>query len=182
MGLANKFVGGGRIATDGGGNFHQGAASRASRMYAHLSPSTASSSTRDNRVADVTSLGTKSDTAAISSHNDINRFTSGISEHHPYKERGGAFDQTKRDYQQTPARMSDFRTPSGGGTGKRGSSSATMRETRAPAPYDNPMKENAMPSDPSKKGGSPGGPRGGTQALMNRMKGAGVNKMAWRKK
>jgi hypothetical protein len=182
MGIANKFAGGGRVATDGGGNYNAPAASKASRMYAHLSPSTASSSTRDNRTADVMALGTKTATTGISSHNDITRFMSGISMHHPYKERGGAFDQTKQDFQGNPGSRSNFRTPSGGGAGKRGPSSATMRETRAPAPYNDPMKENAMPSDPSKRGGSPSGPKGGTRALMNKMRPAGVNKMGGRRK
>lgn len=181
MGIANKMVGGGRVVTNGGGNINTAAASKASRMYAHLSPSTASSSTRDNRVADVSTLGTKAATTAVSSHNDINRFTSGISMHHPYKDRGGAFDQNKQAYQGSPEGRSNFRTPSGGSMKKRGASSATMRETRAPAPYEDPMKENAMPSNPGTTK-SPSGPKGGTRALMNRMKPAGVNKMGGRRK
>lgn len=166
------------VNTDGGGNYNGGAASHASRMYAHLSPS--SSNAGNNRVIDVTTPGTKKDTTSISSHNDINRFTSGISMHHPYKDRGGAFGKTKQDFQGDPTKRSNFRTPSGGGQGKRGASSATMRQTRAPEPYNDPMRENAMPSDPSKRGGAPSGPRGGTRALMNRMKSAKVNKMGWK--
>jgi hypothetical protein len=182
MSLREKFAGGTGgtrgPSTDGGGNYNQGAASKASRMYAHLSPST--SSTAQNKVADVTTLGSKAATTGISSHNDINRFTSGISMHHPYKERGGAFSENASMYQGSNEARSNFRTPSGGGTGKKGASSATMRETRAPSPYDDPMKENTMPSDPSKRGGSASGPKGGTRALMNRMKTAGVNKMGWK--
>lgn len=167
------------IVTNGAGGYNTGAASRASRMYAHLAPSSSSSSA-NNRTADVTTLGSKGATTGISSHNDINRFTSGISMHHPYKDRGGAFDKTKEDFQGEPSGRSSFRTPSGGSAKKRGSSSATMRETRAPEPYNDPMRENAMPSDPSKRGGTPSGPRGGTRSLMNRMKGAKVNKMGWK--
>jgi hypothetical protein len=177
MSLREKFAGGtgGTRApvTDGGGNYHAGAASHASRMYAHLSPSTAGTSS--NRVEAGVSLGDKASTAAISSHNDINRFTSGISMHHPYKNRGGAFDENKRMYQGSNAKRSDFRTPSGGGTGSR--AGRKMGVVKGSDNYNNPRMENRMPADPSKGGGSPSGPRGGTRALMNRMKKAGVNKM-----
>ena len=152
------------------------AASHASRTYAHLSPST--SNVGDNRVVDVTTPGTKPATSAISSHNDINKFTSGISMHHPYKNRGGAFDQNKQAFQGNPASRSHFTTPSGGGNKAR--ASQRMGSTRRPQPYDDIMVENSHPSDPSKRGGSPSGPRGGTRALMNRMKNAKVNKMGWK--
>lgn len=173
MGIANKMVGGGRITTDGGGRFDNGAASKATRMYAHLSPST--SNVGDNKTVDVTSLGDKAATTSISTSNNINKFTSGISSHHPYAG-SPAFKSQAAAYQAPNKSRSDFTTPSGGSQNKKGASSATMRETRAPAPYDDPMKENAMPSDPSKKG-SVGGPKGGTVALMNKMKSSGVNKM-----
>lgn len=143
---------------------NEGVASRASRTYAHLTPS--GSSTANNRTADTTKLGTKAATTAISSHNDIGRFTSGISMHHPYRDRGGAFDQNKQAYQGDPTSRSHFTTPSGGGTTKR--ASRTMGATRSPSAYDNPMRENKMPSDPS-RGGKPSGAKGGTRALMNKM-------------
>lgn len=146
------------------------------RQYSHLTPSGSSKS--DNRVSNMSSLGDKPATMEISSHNDINRFTSGISSHHPYKERGGAFDTTKQQWQEKNDNRSYFCTPSGGGTGKR--ASMTMGSTQRPRPYDDIMTENRHPADPSRGNGHPAGPKGGTVALMNRMKRAGVNKMGKR--
>jgi hypothetical protein len=168
--MANQHVIGigKRVLGNSGGPGY--AASQATRKYAHLSPST--SSVANNRVAS----GPKGDTQGISSHNDIGRFTSGVSMHHPYKERGGAFDTTKKQFQGNPDNFSSFATPSGGGTKAR--AGRTMGQVQKPKPYDDIMTENRMPSDATHK--SPSGPRGGTQTVMNRMKNAGVNKMGTR--
>ncbi len=177
--MANQHVvgTGKRVVGDSGlGNseagFKQRAASQATRKYAHLSPSMSSSSTADNRTA---SAPRGTDSMCVSSHNDINRFTSGISMHHPYKDRGGAFDTTKEQYQGNPVKRTNFKTPTGSSR-----SNQTMRQIQKPKPYDDVMVENRMPSDPSRKGGNPSGPKGGTREVMNRMKSAGVNKMGRR--
>lgn len=168
--MANQHVigTGKRVLGNSGGPGY--AASQATRKYAHLSPST--SSVADNR----TMSGPNCDTQGISSHNDINRFTSGISMHHPYKERGGAFNTTKEQFQGNPSSFSNVTTPSGGGNKVR--AGRTMGQIRNPKPYDNIMTENRMPSDATRD--NPSGPKGGTREIMNRMKSAGVNKMGGR--
>src|SRR5260221_14507635 len=137
MSLREKFAGN----TGGTRSDYGGAASKASRMYAHLSPSgasTAKSSKSENRVTDVQSLGDKASMMGMSSHNDINRFTSGISMHHPYKERGGAFGSTAKQWQANPDGRSDFATPSGGNKSR---ASRPMGSTQKPKPDDDIMTE-----------------------------------------
>jgi hypothetical protein len=166
MSIASKFPGGGRVSGSSEGYQAGTAASMGIRKFGGLVGNSRQTGNARVAISDATHPGDNHGTRSISSSNDIGKFTSGVSEHHPYKERGGAFDQTKSDWQATPSARSSFRTPSGGthvrDTGK-------VNRTQGPKPYDDIKRENPMPANATSMK-SPGGPKGGVQGMMNRMK------------
>lgn len=163
--MSNHVIGTGKrlvVSSNGGATKDMAAAASTARRYAHLSPSMGGSSTARN--GETAGLGTKKETATISSHNSQEKATSGISMHHPYKPRGGAFDTRKKAAGNVPSTR-DFKTASGGGTGK--VAGKKVSEVMAIDNYNNPKVENSQPKNVTSK--SPSGPKGGIRAVMNRM-------------
>lgn len=154
MSLASKFPGGGRVGQTGGPS-----------LAPTPTRSARSGGERDvNRTVAGPGRGDESSTRTISSHNDISRFTSGISSKHPYNERGGAFDTTKRQFQAPTSSRSSFSTPSGGTRStQRGNARVSQQ---SPSEYDSPNRNNAMPRDAGSMR-QPSGPNGGVRGMMN---------------
>lgn len=160
VGLSKRMV----VSTGRGATKDMGAAHQVARRYAHLSPTNGSGAISHTESG--AKYSSSKATAHISSPNNSDRIESTVSEHHPYKSRGGAFDTNKRMYQGDAAKRSRFTTPSGGGTGKVGN--RKVSEQRKPDNYNDPMKENHTPAEVGSKG-NPSGPKGGIRAVMNRM-------------